>query len=187
MSTSYSFANVPENLPVLSLVVGISVAKALGDMNIPGIGLKWPNDIIACDGKVGGILTELMPGKGDSVSVVTGLGLNIDLQAAEHELDVSGKLGKATDLKCCAEKLPDLSAMSATIIDSLFRAFTKFDADGFQPFYEAWRKFDWLQGQKVVVEVAEGQVEGLVQGIEDDGALLVGDERVYSGSVTRIG
>jgi BirA family biotin operon repressor/biotin-[acetyl-CoA-carboxylase] ligase len=187
MSMSYSFANTPENLPALSLVVGISVVQALGELDIHGIGLKWPNDVIACDGKVGGILTEVMPGKSDSVSVVIGLGLNVDLQAAAHELNVRGKLGKATDLKCCAEKLPGLSAMSAAIVDNLFDALIQFDADGFQPFYEAWPKFDWLRGQKIVVEVADGQIEGLVQGIEDDGALMVGDERVYSGSVSRIG
>ena len=158
MSMSYSFAKIPENLPPLTLAVGIGIAKAMGELDIRGIGLKWPNDIIACDGKVGGILTEVMPGKSETVSVVVGLGLNIDLHSAKQELNLRGPLEKATDLRCCAEQLPDWSAMSATIIDALFNTLVRFDADGFRPFFETWPQFDWLRGQRVVVEVAEGGI-----------------------------
>ncbi|MBT8212071.1 MAG: biotin--[acetyl-CoA-carboxylase] ligase [Acidimicrobiia bacterium] len=58
--------------PVLTLAAGVAVADAIG-----GLGLKWPNDLMRGDVKVGGLLTEAF----DEV-VVVGLGVNLWWPAA---------------------------------------------------------------------------------------------------------
>jgi BirA family biotin operon repressor/biotin-[acetyl-CoA-carboxylase] ligase len=52
----------------LSLIAGIAAKRALGDV----VGLKWPNDLVINDLKIGGILVE----QSEGVAVV-GMGLNL--------------------------------------------------------------------------------------------------------------
>ncbi|MBK8580204.1 MAG: hypothetical protein IPN78_19010 [Candidatus Accumulibacter sp.] len=59
----------------LSLAVGVAVARALENCGVPGIGLKWPNDILLDGGKLGGILVEL-DAQPDGMVAVMGIGLN---------------------------------------------------------------------------------------------------------------
>lgn len=62
----------------LSLIVSLSVIEVLKSLNIPGLSIKWPNDIMSYNKKVGGILIEnTIKSDGRIVSVV-GLGLNVN-------------------------------------------------------------------------------------------------------------
>ena len=62
---SYTFARVPEQLPALTLALGVAIVESLQQTGVEGVSLKWPNDIVALDGKLGGILTEVQSGSGD--------------------------------------------------------------------------------------------------------------------------
>jgi len=77
LSLSYTFAKTPEQLPGLTLAIGVGVVGALQHLEVDGVSLKWPNDIVALDGKLGGILTEVQSGFSDGATVVTGIGLNV--------------------------------------------------------------------------------------------------------------
>nr|WP_315224360.1 biotin--[acetyl-CoA-carboxylase] ligase [uncultured Flavobacterium sp.] len=62
----------------LTVVVALSVTEVLKSFNIPDISIKWPNDIMSYNKKVGGILIEnTLKSNGRIVSVV-GLGLNVN-------------------------------------------------------------------------------------------------------------
>ena len=62
----------------LSLIVSLSVIDALKTLNIPDLSIKWPNDIMSYNKKIGGILIEnTIKSDGRIVSVV-GLGLNVN-------------------------------------------------------------------------------------------------------------
>ena len=66
----------------LSLAVGVAVVRALEAEGLPGVELKWPNDLVYRHLKVGGILVEL---NGDALgpsTVVVGVGLNVRLPTA---------------------------------------------------------------------------------------------------------
>ena len=76
---AYSYAVSPENLPALTLAIGLGVINALNGLGVDDVQLKWPNDLILKNGKLGGILTETQALKDSAVTIVTGIGLNIDL------------------------------------------------------------------------------------------------------------
>ena len=57
-----------ESWPLIPLVAGLAVANVLGT----GVGLKWPNDLVAEDNKIGGILVEA-----SGSAVIIGCGLNL--------------------------------------------------------------------------------------------------------------
>ena len=68
-----------KNLHKLPLIIGVSVCEALKEFNFK-LKLKWPNDIILNDKKIGGILCELK--KINNVkTIVVGIGMNINEKA----------------------------------------------------------------------------------------------------------
>lgn len=67
-----------EELFNLSIIVSLAVIETLKSFDIPDLSIKWPNDIMAYNKKIGGILIEnIIKSDGRIVSVV-GLGLNVN-------------------------------------------------------------------------------------------------------------
>ncbi len=188
LSMAYTFQQVPSKLPGLTLALGIGAIEALHRLGIAGIGLKWPNDIIAHDGKLGGILTEVRNGAADNVTVVAGIGLNVDLPAAMQALDKPPSTNKIVDLKNCTTEPPSREKLSVAVIESLFDCMVRFEADGFTPFHDEWQKYDWLFGKQVVVDKPDGRCAGIADGVDDDGALIIRADqdrrRIINGTVT---
>ena len=58
LSVGYTFARQPANLAAITLAIGVGAIEALAVVGAAGVQLKWPNDLIANGGKLGGILTE---------------------------------------------------------------------------------------------------------------------------------
>ena len=187
MSMAFTFRRMPENFPSLSLAIGIGIAQALERFGIRDIGLKWPNDIVARDGKLGGVLSEVLPANVGGVTIVIGIGLNIDLENTAAETEITSRLGRVVDLASCCDELPSRSVISAALIECLFDTMVRFEADGFSPFLETWRKYDWLRGHRVTIETVDGLVAGIAEGVDADGALLLNSDnavrRFTSGSV----
>jgi len=62
----------------LNIVISLAVIRVLETYNIPELSIKWPNDIMSANKKIGGILIEnSIKGDGTIISIV-GLGLNIN-------------------------------------------------------------------------------------------------------------
>jgi BirA family biotin operon repressor/biotin-[acetyl-CoA-carboxylase] ligase len=166
----------PGAVELLSLRIGLAVAEALEAAGSGlHIGIKWPNDLLVDDRKLGGILCEAR-WQGEALAwIVAGIGLNVT-NAIPAELAAG-----ATRL---ADHLPDISpqALEPHVIAGL-RAL---DATGDrldQAELAALRRRDWLRGRRLLAPVA-----GRADGIAEDGALLVraaGDtvRRIRAGTV----
>lgn len=187
LSFAYSFAEPPENVPSLTLAIGVSVVDALQDLGIGGVSLKWPNDIVALDGKLGGILTELQSRPTSSVTIVTGIGLNMALPDDVERKIESDWAARTVDLSMICDSLPETSEIVATLLQHLHASMRKFESCGFDSFAEHWSAYDWLSTRTVIVDQPGQQVLGVASGVDKDGALLVetddGTIRVVSGSV----
>jgi len=62
----------------LNVAVAVSIAEALEDLSIPALKIKWPNDILAGNKKIGGILIENSLKRGGEIFSVIGIGLNVN-------------------------------------------------------------------------------------------------------------
>lgn len=188
LSMAYTYRRVPDKLPSLTLALGIGVAEALERLGIGGIGLKWPNDIVARGGKLGGILTEVTNGASSSVTVIAGIGLNVDLPDSMQALDRPSWTDKIVDLKKCTGNPPSREKLSVAVIESLFDCLVRFESHGFAPFQDSWQKYDWLKGKQIIVETSDERCAGIADGVDNDGALNIrtgGDRRrVISGTIT---
>jgi BirA family biotin operon repressor/biotin-[acetyl-CoA-carboxylase] ligase len=183
LSTGYTFAEQPADLAALTLAVGLGVVDALGTVGIEGVQLKWPNDLIADNGKLGGILTETRSLPGGAIMVVCGLGLNLQLDQQTLSSFASEGGRRVVDLAGFAGHLPCRNELTAKLIEALCATFLAFEDSGFSAFVERWAGVDWLRGRRLEVDTQLASVRGTGAGVAGDGALLVLSE---SGDVTRI-
>lgn len=187
LSMAYTFSATPPKPACVTLAIGVAVARTLEGLGVRGVGLKWPNDIVVRDGKLGGILTETVSRPGREATVVVGVGINVDLRNAPDVRSIATRIGYVSDLASAMRDVPSRSAISAALIESLFNTLAEFEADGFEPFLESWDRYDWLRGQRVSIDVPEGHANGTCEGVDHDGALILrtanGRRRILSGSV----
>jgi BirA family biotin operon repressor/biotin-[acetyl-CoA-carboxylase] ligase len=187
LSIAYTFRVKPGNLSALTLALGVAAVHALRDSGVHDVQLKWPNDIVAGDGKLGGMLAETHGRSAAGATVVLGIGLNLALPAeilasvesdwAQSPVDLHGILGRRVPRE----------ALSAAIINHVIDSLLTYEGRGFDAFVDAWRRYDWLRGRTVAVDLPGGEVRGTASGIDVDGALLVRHAarttRVISGSI----
>jgi BirA family biotin operon repressor/biotin-[acetyl-CoA-carboxylase] ligase len=188
LSMAHTFAREPDNLASVTLAVGASIVAALDDLGAEGVALKWPNDLMINDAKLGGILTERHQSKEECPTIVVGVGLNIDLRGDPQPF-VGTSLNRAVgDLAVCFKHLPVFDDIANLLIYSLRSALVGFESRGFSAFKEEWQSFDWLRGKTVHIAVADQLSIGICEGIDSDGALLLntpeGMQRITSGSVS---
>ncbi|MDH3362850.1 MAG: biotin--[acetyl-CoA-carboxylase] ligase [Gammaproteobacteria bacterium] len=188
LSVAYTFPSPPENLPALTLAIGLGVIEALKELNVTNVQLKWPNDLIAMDDKLGGILTESRGQPDGAVTVVSGIGLNIDLDDRLDDFPGMDEGRRAIDLKSQVADLPDWNRIAAGLVRGIGKAIVDYEAAGFAPFSRQWSEHDWLFGREVTIDTPQGEIKGKAAGIAEDGALLIdtllgGRQQVTSGSV----
>jgi BirA family biotin operon repressor/biotin-[acetyl-CoA-carboxylase] ligase len=189
MSFSWTFREVPRDAGALSLAVGVCVLRALSSQVPKGnVRLKWPNDILVDDRKLGGILIELRAESGGPACVVVGIGLNVALGGELLEKIAATGL-PATDLISVTGRQTSRNELAAKLIDSCIRGLMEFEREGIRPFLDEWQKADALHGREVTVQSGEEIFRGLARGIDLSGALLVetpkeGLRKFFSGEVT---
>ena len=168
----------------LSLAVGTLLVQGLRGMGLGQAMVKWPNDILAGDAKLAGVLIELNGDmQGPSVAVI---GIGINVRGAEG---LSAAVGQAvTDLHVFLGDV-DRNTLFLRLIEVLDVGLARFEQDGFAGFRDNWQACHAFQGREVSVIDARGEVAtGIVQGVDEHGALRLridGIERAYhSGEVS---
>jgi len=192
LSVAYTFAVSPDNLPALTLALGLGAISALEELGADNVELKWPNDLVAREAKLGGILTEVQQQSGGAVTVVTGIGVNVNLRNALDFGAESDWARRAVDLQSICKIEPAHEEVAGKLASHLLQAFTRYEESGFAAIVDRWAKYDWLMGRAITVDTANHQFSGVGAGVADDGALLVntpesGIQRVTSGSIVIAG
>jgi BirA family transcriptional regulator, biotin operon repressor / biotin---[acetyl-CoA-carboxylase] ligase len=153
----------PVGVELLSLRVGLAVAEAIEALDGGlRVSIKWPNDLILEDRKLGGILCEARWQGEEPAWIVAGIGLNVT-NAPPPEL-AAGALRLADRLPGTSPEAlePEIVARLRTLEPSGARL------DAVE--LSALRRRDWLRGRRLHAPAA-----GHAEGIADDGALLVRD------------
>jgi BirA family transcriptional regulator, biotin operon repressor / biotin---[acetyl-CoA-carboxylase] ligase len=173
LSFSWNFSDVPEDLGALGLVIGVCELRALRTLGISHAKLKWPNDLMVDDKKLGGILIELRAESDGPAYVVIGVGLNVALGAPL--LAKIAETGMApTDLVSAGLAQPSRNAVAGAILNACVQGLLEFEREGLRPFLEEWAEADALRGRMVSLRGAGGDVvHGLARGVDLHGALLV--------------
>ncbi|WP_396169601.1 biotin--[acetyl-CoA-carboxylase] ligase [Flavobacterium sp.] len=96
----------------INIVVSVTIIQALEDFNIPELSIKWPNDIMSYNKKIGGILIENSIKSDGSINSIVGLGLNVNQINFEN-------LPKASSLAVICKTTFDKENILLKIIEKL--------------------------------------------------------------------
>ncbi len=156
----------PPGLGGVSLVVGLAALDALEQLGIPGLGLKWPNDVLLRGGKLGGILIEMVQASG--TLLVIGIGMNVALPAQVRAALPRG----VTDLSAVSPR-PSRSVLAGKLVSTVVEFVEEFARIGFPPFKAAFdARHDYHRCECRVLQ-GDAVVTGTVAGVTDAGELLL--------------
>jgi BirA family biotin operon repressor/biotin-[acetyl-CoA-carboxylase] ligase len=186
LSLNWSYRDAPATLGALSLAAGVAALRALGRLGVTGLALKWPNDIVRDDRKLGGILIDLRGEAAGPAYVVVGIGINVHLPAAARAR-LAAEGAYAADLASLGAP-PPRNALAGALIPELAAAFVEYGARGMTAFAGEWQDADALAGRAVAVQQGGQTLHGLARGVDDAGALLLEIDgvprRIVSGEVS---
>jgi BirA family biotin operon repressor/biotin-[acetyl-CoA-carboxylase] ligase len=151
-------------LSLLPLLSGLALFEAVGLG-----GLKWPNDLLAPDGrKLAGVLLEAKA-EGEEVAYAL-LGVGVNVAWAPEGAAFLQEFGPYSRREVLLAFLRRLEALLPLLEDP-------------EALLARYRQASYTLGRRVRVETPKGVVEGVAQEVLPDGSLLVGGVRVGAGEV----
>lgn len=145
--------------PWIALAAGVAAAEAI-ERIAPSVtvGLKWPNDLMIEDRKVGGVLIER-----DGDASLVGIGINVTQQSFEGDL-----AARATSLALLGVRIDRIALLEA-LVPELDRQL----AAGQTAAIEAFRRRDMLRGRTVRIRAAGSIIEGVIESIDPLAAIRI--------------
>lgn len=175
----------PNNASMLTLIAGLAVSKAISLVTSLECMIKWPNDLVLNNKKVCGILTE-MSSEIDYVNyVIVGIGMNINLDMIDKELE-----DKATSLKIEGNEIYNRKSILVHTIkefEKLYQQFLKTESLDF--ILDEYNARCINIGKKVKIENKAEVIIAQTKAVTSKGALLVETENnelmsIQSGEVS---
>ena len=174
-----------DKAPMVTLIMALSVAKAVDKFCGLNPLIKWPNDLVISGKKICGILTEMHMSDGRIEDVIVGTGINVNQEVFSSELE-----DKATSLflekkqKIDKQKLLDIVVEE---FEGLYEKFMKHDDLSF--LQEEYNGRLVNRNKEVLVLEPGNEYQAVAQGINSKGELLVvkedgSVEAVYAGEVS---
>ncbi len=172
----------PEHAPKLGLLAAASVAAALRGLYSLEARLRWPNDVLVGGRKLCGVLMELAASEGRVEHVVLGIGINASLPSQELPPElrplsttVQELLGRPVELRPLLDR----------VLMELGSRYIVLKRGEFERILSEWRGLSETIGRRVRVRTHSGELQGMAEDIESDGALRVvtreGPVRVSAG------
>ncbi len=147
----------------LNITVALSVVEALQKHAIPNVSIKWPNDIMSGQRKIGGILIE-NAFKDSGIESVIGLGLNVNQTHFED-------LPQASSLALVADRTFDKDLLLVQIAETIESRCGSIDSG------KLWNEYHGLLFKKGVPMAFETENHqrfmGIIDGVEPDGKLRI--------------
>ncbi len=165
-SVDRAIERTPAELGGLAPAVGVALAETLNAQARAGVGLKWPNDLVHGEAKLGGILVEVRGEVAGGSRVVVGVGVNHGPppRATPSATSVSALAGGSP---------PDRGRLAGALAGAVVRALETYEAGGLAAFRERWAGLDVLAGRPVRATTERGACDGVARGLAEDGALRV--------------
>ena len=171
-----------ERISAIALVAGLAVRAAAAARVAPRVVIKWPNDVLADERKLAGILVESRLHGAEVEAVVVGIGINVLMRDLPDEI-----AALATSLVLLGDPSPGRETLLADVLAGFEERLGRFERAGLSSLLTELNEHDGLRGKALKV----GDTRGEGAGIGAEGALLLrGDDgvvrRVTSGTVERL-
>ncbi len=158
----------------ISLIAAVTTADAI-EKTLPGITIriKWPNDLLCCGNKIGGILVQSR--FSTSSFAVVGVGVNLHVDPAL----LPGRLQfPAASLHEFTEDIIETGLMEQKIRSLFFCSYLDWLRNSCE-FRTEWQKRSFCRNRRVKIKTGNEIKEGKVLGINDDGFLIIKSDHTY--------
>jgi BirA family biotin operon repressor/biotin-[acetyl-CoA-carboxylase] ligase len=162
--------NIPiHKAPLITLTGAVAVASSIRTSCGLEAGIKWPNDILISGKKVSGLLTEMSAEQDRIRHIVLGIGVDVNMEMGELPPEVRSL---TTTLAAEAGAKINRTALLQQVLRDLERWYQKF-LNNHADVLEEWKKLNMTVGNRITVSGAGEDLEGLAQGVDSDGRLIV--------------
>ena len=159
-----------ERIGLLSILAGISVSKGLEELNI-NAGLKWPNDIILNDKKIGGILCETKIHNQTIEWVIFGIGINVNENRDDFESEIANK---ASSLFIELGQNTQRERVTANILNNMESLLSRFENDPNNfDISKHWNNYCTHNNKNVSFEKENITYNGIFKKITSDGGCII--------------
>jgi BirA family biotin operon repressor/biotin-[acetyl-CoA-carboxylase] ligase len=173
--------------PLVTFMAALAAGDALLEASGVQTDIKWPNDLLANERKICGILAEAIETP-TGRAVVVGIGINLTADAFPEEL---AKV--ATSVAEASGRVPERETILAALVRALSRWYSLIqEPDSAEKIVAAWAsRSSYAAGKLVQVTNGDEVWQGMTRGVESDGALRLetanGETRlVRAGDVVNI-
>ncbi|MDP3258952.1 MAG: biotin--[acetyl-CoA-carboxylase] ligase [Thermodesulfovibrionales bacterium] len=187
----------PKDATLLTIMSAISCARAVRNLTGIEVKIKWPNDLMVSERKLGGILTEMKSDQDRIVFAVIGIGINVNASLDAFPSDVRAatasvieELRKGKGIKGDSPEI-SRTLIIAAILNELERWFKVLIKGGRIQLINEWKKLSSTLGRKVKVVSGKDAISGIAGDIDDEGMLILrlpsgGLKKISAGDVTML-
>lgn len=144
-----------ENAAALTFASAWGIAECLRERGVP-VALKWPNDLVIGERKLGGILTETRVHKGKITQAVVGVGINWNNPVPPIGINLQSLLAQQTP-----PTITCLEMLAALAIKGINSGYQLLVHKGITHLLPKYQSLLINIGQKVVIEGCEGVIIGI--------------------------
>jgi BirA family biotin operon repressor/biotin-[acetyl-CoA-carboxylase] ligase len=176
----------PQSATQLTVAAATALARAIAQQTALAPDIKWPNDILIRGKKTAGILTELTAELDHVNEVVLGIGVDVNLDAADLPRDLRKT---ATSLKIESGQEVDRAELAVAILRELDGDYDRIRRGQFELVAAEWRQRCGTLGRQVTIHIGDRVIRGRAESLDAEGALLLRTqhgrlERIIGGDVT---
>ncbi len=158
-------------LPWIPLASALACADAIQQETSLTPSLKWPNDLLVNDRKMGGLLCESACRWDGIPFVIIGIGLNVNLDRDRFPDDLRAS---ATSLLAEIGRPVDRARLLAGLLAQLERRLEMLALEPIERLRQEYSDRCSTLGRRVLVALAQGdQVEGIADSIAESGGLQI--------------
>ena len=168
-SVGWRFEVMPISLGLLSLYMGIAVARSLNSLKIKEVGLKWPNDIMTLDHKIGGILLDIRGESTGPLDVIVGVGINYELPKYRL-ISVDQPI---IDVCSVSKKSFSRNMIAASLLSNVLEILHDLQTGANLNLLNEWRQFDYYIGKEATLILPNEKITGILKGVDEQGSLLM--------------
>ena len=151
----------------LNIAISLSVIEVLKEYSIPKLTIKWPNDIMSDNKKIGGILIENSFKTDNRIESVIGIGLNVNQKEFLN-------LPKASSLSLISNLEYDLDELISKIYLQIKRNYENLIANKTEFLWENYHQNLFKKGVPMPFEAENGtKFMGIIQGVTKEGKLEI--------------
>lgn len=155
------------SLGLLSLSLGLAVARAVRELCGVDARLKWPNDVVVGDRKLAGVLVEGEAGSEGLRFLLAGVGVNVNNELPP-ELS-----GSATSLRELLGRPAPRLLLLARILQEFDNAYSELQRGNWERVVSEWKRLSATLGRRVRVITQKGVCEGVAVDVDSNGGLIV--------------